>query len=124
MKKRTRWILIGAAALLLLIVAVISMSSLGLDVETIRIGRDTLRVAVTEEGRTRVLERYVVAAPVSGRLTRIPLKEGDDVRSGMLVAQIFPTPESPRNVGVVRAQIIGSEAQRRASAARVVDAEV
>ena len=124
MKKRTRWILIGAAALLLLIVAVISMSSLGLEVETIRIGRDTLRVAVTEEGRTRVLERYVVAAPVSGRLTRIPLKEGDDVRSGMLVAQIFPTPESPRNVGVVRAQIIGAEAQRRASAARVVDAEV
>jgi len=89
-----------------------------------RIGRDTLRVIVTEEGRTRVVERYVVAAPVAGRLARITLKEGDDVRAGTLVAQIYPTPESPRNVGVALAQVIGAEARQREAAARMADAEV
>lgn len=54
--------------------------------------RGPLRVSVTEEGRTRVRERYVVAAPVSGLLRRIGFEVGDAVRAGQVLAQIAPSP--------------------------------
>ena len=41
--------------------------------------RGTLRVTIDEEGITRVRERYVVSAPVAGRLRRVELEPGDAV---------------------------------------------
>ena len=40
-------------------------------------------VLVDEDGKTRIKERYVVAAPLSGQLARITLKPGDVVRMEM-----------------------------------------
>ena len=54
-----------------------------------------LRVTVDGEGKTRVRDRYVVAAPVAGRLRRILLRRGDEVGHGQLIAQIEPLPLSP-----------------------------
>jgi HlyD family secretion protein len=39
-----------------------------------------LRVTVDAEGKTRVRDRFVVAAPVTGKLARISLDRGDEVR--------------------------------------------
>ncbi len=50
----------------------------------------SLAVTVEEEGRTRVRERYVVAAPVAGHARRIALKVGDRVEAGQTVAVIEP----------------------------------
>lgn len=47
-------------------------------------------VTVEEEGKTRVMERYVVSAPVSGTLRRITLKAGDAVKPGQVIAEIEP----------------------------------
>jgi HlyD family secretion protein len=41
--------------------------------------RGNLRVTIDEEGMTRVRERYVVSAPVAGRLQRVELEPGDAV---------------------------------------------
>lgn len=41
-----------------------------------------LTVYVMEEGRTRIPNRYVVSAPVSGSMRRVPLKPGDAVKAG------------------------------------------
>ncbi|GAB5536829.1 MAG: efflux RND transporter periplasmic adaptor subunit [Rubricoccaceae bacterium] len=113
MKTRTRWILIAAA---LAVVAVIgwalSPSDAGLAVETAQIDRDSLQVTVSAEGRTRLMDRYVVAAPVPGRLERIPFEEGDAVIAGRLVARIYPVPDTPRQSGVAKAQVAAAEAQR------------
>lgn len=49
-----------------------------------------LVVTVEEEGKTRVRERYVVSAPVSGYLRRIELKAGDAIRPGQVLAVIEP----------------------------------
>jgi HlyD family secretion protein len=38
-----------------------------------------------------VADRYVIAAPLSGRLARIALREGDRVEAGMVVAILAPT---------------------------------
>lgn len=51
-------------------------------VETGTIARGPLTVRVSEEGKTRVRNRYVVAAPVAGKMRRVLLKPGDEVRAG------------------------------------------
>ncbi len=47
---------------------------------------------VEEDGKTRIRERYVVAAPLTGRLTRVGLKAGDQVRADDVIATIVPSP--------------------------------
>src|SRR5204863_4035512 len=60
-------------------------------VETAEAVVGTLRATVNEEGKTRIKQRYVVSAPVSGQLRRIPLKAGAEVISGQtVVATIDP----------------------------------
>lgn len=62
-----------------------------LPVETAVAEVGTLRVTVNEEGKTRIKQRYVVSAPVSGQLRRIPFKVGAQVTGGeTLVAVIDP----------------------------------
>jgi len=45
---------------------------------------------VDDDGKTRVRERYVVAAPIAGTLLRIRLKAGDPVEVGTVLASIVP----------------------------------
>jgi HlyD family secretion protein len=53
-----------------------------------------LQVTIDEEGETRVRERFVISAPVAGRLTRIELEPGDHVVRGTTVAEMTPA-EAP-----------------------------
>jgi HlyD family secretion protein len=48
-------------------------------VETRRVRRGDLALVVRDDGVTRIRERYVVAAPLAGRLARIALHAGDPV---------------------------------------------
>lgn len=61
-------------------------------VELVPAHRGHLAVTVDEEGKTRVRERYVVAAPVAGQARRIILKVGNAVAAGQMVALIDPAP--------------------------------
>jgi HlyD family secretion protein len=51
--------------------------------------RGPLQVTVDEEGRTRVRDRYVVSAPLPGRMRRIELEPGDPVVAGKTVLAEF-----------------------------------
>lgn len=53
--------------------------------------RGPLTVSVEEEGKTRVSERYLVSAPVSGYAQRIELRAGDPVGVGQELAAIGPS---------------------------------
>ena len=64
-------------------------------VETAVIGRGPLMVTVDEEGRTRVRDRFVVAAPVGGRVQRIDFEPGDTVHAGQVVARLRPEAAAP-----------------------------
>jgi HlyD family secretion protein len=57
-------------------------------VDVAAIGRGPLMVTIDEEGTTRVRERYVISAPVAGRVLRIELEPGDPVKKGQVVAQV------------------------------------
>ncbi len=75
-----------------------------LRVDTARIGRGPIRAFVEEEGKTRVIDRFVVSAPVAGRLRRVDLDEGDPVTRGTVVAEIDPLPLRTR-IQVTEARI-------------------
>ena len=64
-------------------------------VDTARASRGPMRVTVDGEGKTRVRDRYVIAAPVGGRLRRIDLRRGDAVGQGHVIAHIDPLPLAP-----------------------------
>jgi HlyD family secretion protein len=51
-------------------------------IETGTVTQGPLTVRVSEEGKTRVRNRYGVAAPVAGKMQRVTLKPGDEVKAG------------------------------------------
>ena len=60
-------------------------------VDLVAVKRQPLSVTIDEEGETRTREVFTIAAPVSGRLLRTSLKEGDVVAAGeTVVAEIEP----------------------------------
>lgn len=61
-------------------------------VETVAVAKGRFVASVDEDGKTRVRQRYVVAAPLAGRLTRVRLKAGDPVAVEDVVATILPPP--------------------------------
>lgn len=60
-----------------------------LPVETVKVMTGSLRTTVNEEGKTRIRQRYVVSAPVTGQLRRIPFKAGADVKAGETVVAVL-----------------------------------
>ncbi len=63
-----------------------------IQVDLTRATRGTLRVTVDEDGKTRIREKYTVSAPVSGKLFRIELEEGNAVSAQQTVlARIEPS---------------------------------
>lgn len=59
-------------------------------VEIAEVTRGPLAVTVEEEGKTRVRDRYVIHAPMSGHARRIALKVGDPIRRGQVLAVLEP----------------------------------
>jgi HlyD family secretion protein len=58
-------------------------------VETAKVVTGPLRSAVTEEGKTRVKQRFIVSAPVAGQLRRIPFKAGAVVKENETVLAVI-----------------------------------
>lgn len=77
-----------------------------------RVTRGPLDVVVEEEGKTRIRERYVVSAPLSGRMQRITLKAGDPVYAG----QTLLTTIEPGDPALLDARSL-AEAEARVKAA-------
>ncbi|MHC4957485.1 MAG: efflux RND transporter periplasmic adaptor subunit [Planctomycetota bacterium] len=107
------WILVGLAVLAGLYFA-LQPRPVAVDVAEIVSG--DVRAFVEEEGRTRVVKRFVVAAPVGGRLMRIDLEEGARVEKGQLLAEIDPLP--------LRGQVLETEAEIRAVRQRIAGVDV
>ena len=61
-------------------------------VETAVVTKGRFVASVDDDGKTRVRQRYVVAAPLAGRLGRIRFKVGDLIKVDDAVATITPSP--------------------------------
>ena len=82
-------------------------------VETVLVHRGDLQEVVEEEGKTRMHDRFNIAAPVNGKLRRITLDAGDVVRAGQTVAWIDPAPIDPRQQAVLDARLNAALASKR-----------
>jgi HlyD family secretion protein len=92
-RRARRWIpYLGGLLLVALIVA--GLWPKPVPVETAVATRGLLRATVNEEGKTRIKHRYVVAAPVTGQLRRIPFKAGAEVTADETVVAVID-PLSP-----------------------------
>ncbi len=68
---------------------------------------------IEESGKTRLRDRYVVSAPVAGKLARLTVREGDVVQAGQIVALIWPAPPpllDERRLQEQREQVAAAEA--------------
>lgn len=77
-----------------------------------------LQETVESEGEAREHDRYTVAAPVTGRLLRIGLHDGERVEAGQVVAIMQPAPLGARErdaagarVGAAKALLLAAEEQ-------------
>ncbi|MBX9601457.1 MAG: efflux RND transporter periplasmic adaptor subunit [Bryobacteraceae bacterium] len=87
-------------------------------VDTAQVVSGPLRVTIDQEGKTRAHDRFVIAAPVAGRLERLELHEGDSVQAGQVVASIHPVPLDPREREQLAARLESARnLQREANAA-------
>ena len=64
-------------------------------VEVVTATEGPMQVTIDEEGETRVRERFVISAPVAGRITRIELEPGDEVRRGVTELVRMTPQEAP-----------------------------
>ena len=93
------------------------------DVETAVVARGPFRETIDAEGKTRVRDRFVIAAPVTGELHRLTVREGTWIARGQVVASMAPArlDEATRRQAEARvasAMAIAAEAVTHASAAR------
>lgn len=119
LQKRLAWLIValtGVAALVFL------LRPKPLAVETAVAVRGAMRVTVDEEGQTRVRDRYVVAAPVAGRMERITLQEGDSVPAEAVVARLYPAPLDARAREQAVGRVSQAEDAERAARASVAQA--
>jgi HlyD family secretion protein len=84
--------------------------------------RGPLQVTIDQEGETRVHDRFIISAPVPGRLMRVDLEDGDPVRLNQVVARIDPLPLNQRERQEILARVESAEASLREAKARVARA--
>jgi HlyD family secretion protein len=95
-----------------------------IDVDVAPVTNGPLVVTVDEDGETRAHDRYVVSAPVAGRVSRIELHEGDTVKQSQVVAEIWPVPLSARERDEQLARIASAEALSREATENVLRAKI
>jgi HlyD family secretion protein len=91
-------------------------------VETAKAAPGPMRVTVDEDGETRAHDRFVVAAPIPGRLLRVELEEGNAVAENAEIAKIEPLPLNQQQREEVLARIEAAEATKRQADARLAHA--
>jgi HlyD family secretion protein len=87
-------------------------------VEVAKASSGPMRVTVDEDGETRAHDRFVIAAPIPGRMLRVELEDGDPVRENQVVAIIDPLPLNQQQRAEVLARIETAEASKRQADAR------
>jgi HlyD family secretion protein len=80
------WGVMGVAIVVMLIMA-LAPRPVPVDLETVE--RGPLMVTLDHEGKSRVRDRFVISAPVAGRVQRIVLEPGDPVVANETILAVF-----------------------------------
>ena len=126
MKKKT-WMMLAAGAAVGAALFAWAFAPRPLGVELAAASEGPFETSIEEDGKTRLRDRFVVAAPLAGTLARITLREGDAVEAGTPLASITPVlpamlDERTRREQQLRVEITQAQTQR--VAARIEGAKV
>lgn len=116
--KRNRWFLIIAVAAAVLLAIAYGFMAKPVSVDIVKVSRGPMSITIEEEGKTRVRDRFVISAPVSGYLRRITLKAGDHVKAGQTVLELEPLRSNvldPRSRAAAEAAISSAKAALKAA---------
>ena len=118
MSKKNKVLLGGGGVVLLVVLVLVSASAKrekGTEVRFEQVGRRDLVAAVTASGKIQPKKKVDVSADITGRITRIGVREGDYVQRGQFLLQIDPT---IYEANLQRAQAAMSSAEAGAVQAR------
>jgi HlyD family secretion protein len=96
---------LATVALATVVVAFLAFQPKPVIVDTALVERRDLASSIDADGRTRVRHRFVIEAPVGGRVERLALAEGALVRAGDVVARILPMPLDSQAVAQATARV-------------------
>jgi HlyD family secretion protein len=88
--RNVRHAVLGATIVAASVATVLALRPQAVPVDVATVTRGPLVVAIEEDGMTRVKDRFVVSAPVTGSLSRLGLEPGDAVKEGDPLAEIAP----------------------------------
>ncbi len=117
--------LLGLLAVFAALIWAFSPHPLEIETDTIRRGR--FERSVEDDGWTRLRDRYIVSAPLTGELARLSLREGDTVRQGDVIALIKPASPAlldEREVQTQHERILALQAQSLAAETTVERSQV
>jgi HlyD family secretion protein len=112
---RRRIVFWGSVVVVLVAAPLLSLRPRPVPVDLAAVTRGPLATTLDHEGRTRVHDRYMVSAPVAGRVLRIDLRPGDRVVANQTVIATFLPGTSPMLDARTRA-----EAESRVKAAEAL----
>ena len=102
-------------------------------VDTASVDRGVFEVTVREEGKTRVVERYVISSPVAAYARRLEFDVGDEIQEGEVLLYLEPLrsqvldprtrAEAEARVTVARAALLVAQQEVSASEADATYAE-
>lgn len=124
--KWLKWTMAGGLGIATATAIAISLRPKPVPVETAVVTQAPLRVTVDEDGRTRVQDRHVITAPLTGNLARVELEPGAAVAEGTVLAMIEPIPPpllDARASSELQGRVHAAEASVRQAAAAVSRAE-
>ena len=94
-------------------------------ISVVEVTRETLKVTVEEEGKTRVKDRFVISAPVAGFARRVELDVGDAVTKGQVLVDLEPQRSrilDPRSRAEAEARVAAAKAALSAAQENVTAA--
>ena len=128
MTKNTRLVLIIGAALVALGLALAwAFAPRPVEVELAPVTQGHFETTIDEDGKTRLADRYVVSAPLAGRLARITLKEGDTVAAEAPLATLTPVMPAmlgERTLRELGARVEAAQDNVQRAATRIARAQV
>ena len=127
MIQRKVWFYGGAAALLLIALLAWAFAPRPVQVELAAVTQGRFETGIDEDAKTRLADRYMVSAPLAGRLSRITLREGDAVTAGAVVATLMPALPGmldERTLRELQARVDGAQANIARAATRIARANV
>ena len=95
-------------------------------IESTTVIRTPLTISIEEDGKTRLIDRYSIAAPVNGITCRMNLKVGDNVTQGDILLGITPLPSQvldPRSRAQAQSQVSAARSALQAAKQQVESAQ-